>query len=468
MFRPRWTGALAAAIALACACSSPPKKPKLPVTDPSVDPEGPHRAQVEAQLRPYLDGELVSGIVVGLYDLGKREIYGFGTGPGKRVPDGATLFALGPVTKVYMGVLLADAIQRKEVELDAPIADLLPPGVTVPTRDRTPITVRHLALHSSGLPAQPPSVNILAPNPYATYDEEALYRDLLATELDAQPGAGIQYSNYGAGLLGFALGRKLGGGFAKALETRVLAPLELRDTFFTVPAGAAGRRALGSDDDLAPAQLWTWSALAGAGGLVSTVRDQLKFLEVQLDAAAGGKLPLRPAVRLTHEAQLENERSAENEGLGWMIDSAGRYWHGGGGGGFRSYLSFDPKTRRGVVVLASTNASPLDTIGRLMWDVLGGTAKPAFALPAADKLAELAGTYELGGAKLQVVASGKRLYLEGGNEPRRRIVPFAADRYWIEAFQSLAVFQRSEDDARKVTGIVFSVGGRQIVARRVE
>jgi CubicO group peptidase (beta-lactamase class C family) len=463
MARAVFTGAIV--IALAGACSSPPRKPKAPPTNPDVDPEGPNREAVAAQVKPYLDAELVTGLVIGIYNAGKREIYGFGTGPGKKPPDGGTLFALGPITKVYTGLLLADAVQRKEVELDGPIADLLPPGVTVPTREKVAITLRHLALHSSGLPAQPPSVKIDAPNPYGTYDEEALYRDLLATELGARPGTAIAYSNYGSGLLAFALGRKLGG-LAKALETRVLAPLELKDTFFEVPAAAAGRRALGSNDDLAPAQLWTWNALAGAGGLVSTVRDQLKFIEIQLDAASGGKLPLRAPIRLTQEAQLENGATSENEGLGWMIDSAGRYWHGGGGGGFRSFVGFDPKTKRGIVVLAATNLSPLDTIGRVMYDVLDGTAKPPPTLPGADELAALAGKYDLMGAEVELVAKGKHLYIQGGKEAPRRIVAFAKDLYWIEAFQSLTRFER--DEAGKVTSVQFTISGRQLVARRVE
>ena len=54
--------------------------------------------------------------------------------------------------KVYTALLLADAVQRREVELDTPVAELLPPGVTVPMRDKVAITLKHLALHSSGLP----------------------------------------------------------------------------------------------------------------------------------------------------------------------------------------------------------------------------------------------------------------------------------------------------------------------------
>src|SRR5512139_332889 len=165
---------------LLVACSSPAKAPTKPV--PTSDLDGPHKDAVAAQVKPYLDGEIVSGVVIGLYDAGKTEIYGFGRGPAGK-PTADTLYEIGSITKVYTGLLLADAVQRKEVELDTPVAELMPPGVTVPTRDKQVITLRHLVLHSSGLPRLPPSVNPTAPDPYGHYTEDMLVRDLIATEL---------------------------------------------------------------------------------------------------------------------------------------------------------------------------------------------------------------------------------------------------------------------------------------------
>ena len=261
--------ALVLAIAACSAPAAPPATPNPQRTD--IDPDGPHRAAVTAQIKPFLDAEVLSGVVIGLYDAGKREIYGFGTGPGGMPPTGGTLFEIGPVTKVFTGLLLADAVQRREVALETPVSELLPPGITVPTKDKTPITLKHLMLHSSGLPRLPPSLDKPRPDPYAGYGEEQLYRDLLATQLETAPGTRIVYSNYGAGMLGFALGRKLGGGgYATVLRERVLAPLGLKDTYLGFPAGAP--RAAGTNEDLQPMAPWTFDALAGAGAMVSNAR----------------------------------------------------------------------------------------------------------------------------------------------------------------------------------------------------
>lgn len=456
--------ALCAAL-VACGGGAAARAP-APPKPPDADPEGAHREAVAAAVKPYLDAELLSGVVVALYDAGRREIYGFGKGPGGGPPDGGSLFELGSLTRVYTGLLLADALQRRELELDAQIAEYLPPGVTAPTRDGAVITVRHLALHSSGLPPLPPSI-VAAPtaDPFGAYDEDALYRDLSRTQLVFAPGASIQPSNYGTGLLGFLIGRRTGAGYREAVEARLLGPLELRDTRFEVPAAAAARRLIGTDDELAPVPRWTWDALAGAGGLISSARDQLKLLEAELDAAAGGKsLPLRNQLRLAQEPQLEAS-SAANAGLGWSIDGAGRYWSSGGTIGFRGFLGFDPKTRRGVVALASTASPLVDRLGRALFDVLEAEPPAPWIAPSPAQLATYAGTYDFAGTKLSIVAAGKRLHLEAPGEPRVRLLPVSEHEFWIEPVQAVAIFQKEGD---QVARLVFGLGGRQVVAPRVE
>jgi serine-type D-Ala-D-Ala carboxypeptidase/endopeptidase len=339
----------------------------------------------------------------------------------------------------------------------------LPAGVTVPTRDRVAITLRHLVLDSSGLPPLPPSIRDLR-DPFAKYDEDALYRDLIQTELATKPGTQIVYSNLGSGLLGFALGRKIGAGYAKALETRIATPLGLRDTFVVVPAAAAARRAAGTDDELKPAGYWSWDALAGAGGAVSSMHDLLQLVDAELDAAAGGKAaPLRSPMRLTQESQLSNVGS--NLGLGWIIDDGGRYWSSGTTGGFRSFVGFDPKTKRGIAVLASTAATLVDRIPPVLFDLLDGNPLKPWTPPSAEQLATYAGAYKLNEQKLTVVAEGKRLYLEAANEPRRRLSPVSDHEFWLDAGNAVAIFKI---ESGKVSNVVFGVGGQRFVASRVE
>ncbi|HEY5926567.1 MAG TPA: serine hydrolase [Kofleriaceae bacterium] len=446
---------------VACSGAAKTVEPVVPARD--ADPDGPNRAVIAKHVQPLIDAELATGIVVGIVDAGKREIYGFGKGPNGAAPTGKTLFELGSVTKLYTGLLLADAVQRREVGLDTPVAELLPTGVTAPTRDKRVITLRHLVLHSSGLPPLPPSVRPDAADPFGAYRESQLFQDLVRTQLLFPPGERILMSDYGVGLLANGLGRKIGGGYVKALTARVLVPLGLKDTFFVVPDEHKARLAAGTNEDLAPAKPWTYDALAGTGGLISSVRDQLALIDAELDADAGSRAPLRPAMRLTQEAQLE--RTGDNAGLGLEIESAGIYYQTGTTGGFHAFLSFDPKTRRGVVVLASSKVSLVNAVGRNLHRVLAkeDIKPPKFADPAT--LATFVGKYNFQGLELTVSVAGKRLYVEGPGEPKIRMLPISDHEFYIERLRSIVVFEKQAD---KVTRAIFIVGDKQLAAPRID
>jgi D-alanyl-D-alanine-carboxypeptidase/D-alanyl-D-alanine-endopeptidase len=448
-------------VLVACGSATSNVAPVQPKGD--SDPEGPNRARVASHVQPLIDHELATSVVVGIVEGGRREIYGFGKGPGGKPPNGATLFELGGVTKVYTGLLLADSVQRREVNLDTPVAELLPTGVTVPTRDKLVITLRQLALHSSGLPPLPPSLRVDVENPFALYRENHLYQDLIRTQLVATPGERMLYSDYGFGLLAHALGRKIGGGYAKAIEQRVTKSLALVDTFATVPKQAEARRATGSTEELVAVKPWSYDALLGTGGLVSSARDQLAMLEAQIEASEGNKGTLRPAMRLTQESQLE--RSGDNQGLGWMIDSAGRYWQNGETAGFHAFVGFDPKARRGIVILASTRTAVVDSLATGLYRMLAGEPVKPPAFPDAKQLASYAGTYDFQGMKLAITAEGKRLYVEGPGEPRIRMMPISDREFYIERLQSIVVFEREGDAIRRA---IFIVGDKQLSAPRVD
>ena len=450
-----------AAVVLVAACGGSPRA-TAPVIHVAPAPT-PHKAAVTAQIQPLIDNEIASAIVVGLYDNGKTEVYGFGKGPGGAAPTDTTLFEIGSVTKVYTSLLFADALQRREVTLDEPVADLLPTGVSVPTRDGKTITLAHLALHSSGLPRLPPSVLPNAPDPYAKLGEDALYADLAHTTLDFAPGDQIVYSNFGAGLLGFALGKKLGVGYPRALVDRVLTPLGLKDTFLTVPAAAAARRATGTNTDLQPVSAWTFDALAPAGALISDAHDQLELIGAEVNAGTGAKTGLAAAIKLTQEPQLVNQGA--NEGLGWQIDGKGRYWHNGGTGGFHSFIGFDPKTKRGIVILSATSTMTIDRLVGPLYGVFDNTATPPPTYPTPDQLAPYAGHYDFQGMKINVAVRGKRLYVEGPGEGPIRLVPLSTSEFWIEQLQSMAAFDTVDG---KVSRIVFEIGDHQLSAPRVD
>src|SRR5690606_36715334 len=101
----------------------------------------------------------VQAAVVGLYEDGRSEFFGFGRiGPDdERTPDADTLFEIGSVTKVFTALLAQAQVQAGRLDWDAPLARYLA-DVVLASDDVAAITPRELASHTSGLPRLPDDI----------------------------------------------------------------------------------------------------------------------------------------------------------------------------------------------------------------------------------------------------------------------------------------------------------------------
>ncbi|WP_371501675.1 beta-lactamase family protein [Kitasatospora sp. NBC_00374] len=296
-------------------------------------------------------------------------------------PGADTVFEIGSVTKVFTSLALARLAVAGAVELDEPLARLLPDGAAVPSRDGEEITLRHLATHTSGLPRLPKGMLLRAlvrpstPDPYAGCTADLLLRGLAATRLGAAPGRRFRYSNLGAGLLGLALAHRAGTDYPRLVDREICAPTGLSGTGVTRPAltaqGHTARRR--------PTPAWNLADLAGAGGLRSTAADLATFLRAQLGS---GPDDLAEAIVLTRSTEHRRNRFAWIH-LGWLgqrlhPQQGGhlQLWHNGATGGFTSFAGFDPERKVAVAVLSNTQRS-LDAAGFELLRTLERTAAAA-------------------------------------------------------------------------------------------
>src|SRR5262245_10769648 len=198
-----------------------------------------HEQDVRRLAQPLIDGKLVPGLVVGVYDQGRTEVYGLGVISKEKTaaPDGTTIYEIGSVTKVFTGLLLAEAVTRGEVTLDTPLSKLLPSDVKPPKHDDQEITLEELATHFSGLPKLPANMPAdTFANPYADYGRDKLFAFLNGYRLARTPGTAFEYSNLGAGLLGTLLSDKAGSTYEDLLRRRITAPLAMTNTTIALSA----------------------------------------------------------------------------------------------------------------------------------------------------------------------------------------------------------------------------------------
>jgi len=324
-------------------------------------------AQPEDEIRGILSDRIdrdhaIKGMVVATIDGdSRRRVVSHGD-----VHDDS-LFEIGSVTKVFTALLLTDMVERGEVALDDPVEKYLPAGVRMPQRGRRPITLRDLAMHMSGLPRVPTNLSpkTLA-NPYVDYTPAKLYDFLRTYSLPRDPGAKWEYSNLGAGLLGHVLALRGGNDYGTLIRLRICGPLDMTSTAAVLPDYLKERAATGHNGAGQPVSNWNFDALAGAGALWSSADDLLNFLAANLGLKPSG---LTPAMQAMRQARVSVGGGFGQE-IGWQtLTSNGTelIWKDGGTFGFSSFIGFDPKARRGVVVLAD-GFSPVTDIGLHLLD----------------------------------------------------------------------------------------------------
>ena len=307
------------------------------------------------------------GILVATIDDGKTDVSSYGA-----QFDASSAFEIGSITKTFTAALLADMIGRGEVAPGDPIERYLPPGATAPTYSGRHITLADLATQSSGLPRMPTNFAPRnAADPYADYDTSLMYAFLSSYTLPRAPGSTFEYSNYGFGLLGELLARRLNMSYAEAIRTRILLPLGMTHTVLAT-VGAPAQTVGGHNADGDPVPNWTQGAFEGAGAVVTTAGDMLLYAKANLPGAPG-ELP--EAMRDARTPK-SNAPGGPPIGYAWLTNPDGVVWHNGGTAGFRSFLGLDEARNRAIFIVANADLNAVDALGFHALD-------PAVPLPPA-------------------------------------------------------------------------------------
>ncbi len=393
------------------------------------------------------------GIVVGMIadDPQERWVVGYGrlSATEERVLDGDTVFEIGSITKVFTGILLAQAVVNGEVKLDDPISMYLPEGVTAPEYEGKSITLLDLATHTSGLPG----------NLYSIYTFEQMYAFLSGYRLTHEPGSSYEYSNYGMGLLGNILVQRAGqADYEALLLERICRPLGMDSTRVQLTADMRSRLAVPHTASLAQTHLWDNTTLAGAGMIRSTANNLLTFLAANMGLT---ETELQPALQLTNTPQRPSI-GKDTIGLGWQVAAnTGFHWHNGQTNGSHSYLAWDPERKFGVVVLANA-AVDIDYVVRLL------IGRLPFTLVQVDTkvLASYAGRYQISDGNIVTIrVDGTRIFIQLTSEPEYELFASSESHFYLPVSDLEITFYRN--DRGEVDRGVGVVGGVTYDAKKL-
>ena len=380
---------LTLALLAAGAATAQPQQETPPASSPaSASTPRESAAAAAASLRDfdaYVEGVRetfdVPGIAVAIVKDGRIVLergYGVRSIETREPVDAHTMFAIASNTKAFTAACLSILADEGKLKLDDRVIDHLPwfrmsdPYITREMR------LRDLLVHRSGLGL---GAGDLMFWPATTYSTEEIVRRLRNVPIKGGFRAQYAYDNVLYGVAQLVIEEASGQSFEAFLRTRIFEPLGMDETRFNSDAlkpgdNVATGHAKADFKDLRTVPPLTWSNVAAAGGIYSSVHDLTKWMRVQLDGGAIGGEGDDAKRLFSEERQREMWSMATpipirkppvpelaaatpdflGYGEGWNLsDYRGRklVWHTGGWPGMVSRLTLVPSEKLGVIVLTN-------------------------------------------------------------------------------------------------------------------
>ncbi|MBL4888486.1 MAG: serine hydrolase [Candidatus Lindowbacteria bacterium] len=260
-----------------------------------------------------------------------------------------SIFEIGSISKIFTSTLLAGCITDKKIKLNDNINGFL----NLAFNNGTKTSFKELANHTSGLPALPTNLDLTAvnpKNPYKEYNKTDL-DEYLTKNIELSNKGVYQYSNLGAGLLGYTLSKISNVSYDSLLYSKIFSKYNMLNSTTSFNK-IKGNLIKGLDNKGNEVSNWEFSVLAGAGGILSNVEDLAKFAIAQFDYS-------NKELKLTRKKTFEVNENMDI-GLGWHILKSQSEniwnWHNGGTGGYSSSMVIDTKNKNGIVILSNVSA----------------------------------------------------------------------------------------------------------------
>ena len=335
----------------------------------------PEFAAIERFVQDEMAAQRIPGLALGIVK-GNRIAYlrGFGEADQSgRAVTPKTPFIIGSLSKSFTALAIMQLVEAGKVELDAPVQRYLPWFRVADEEASGEITVRHLLNQTSGLSTKT-GRSYQGNGDTSDAALEKAVRKLSSVELTAPVGEKHQYSTINYSVLGLIVQTVAGRSYEKYVQTEILHPLEMRDSFTAEAAAEKHGLATGYHywfGRPSAADLPYNRGLVPAGYLISSAEDMTHYLIAQLN---GGHFRsasvLSPAgLDELHLPAVPTPETGTSYGMGWFvgpINGIPAIHHQGETFNFHANAVLVPESRSGVIVLMNAeNSLDLFLSGRM-------------------------------------------------------------------------------------------------------
>ena len=336
---------------------------------------GANFAEIERFVRDEMAAQRIPGLALGIVE-GDRIAYvrGFGTADdsGREVTP-QTPFIIGSVSKSVTALAVMQLVEANKIELAAPVQRYLPWFRVADERASAEITVRHLLNQTSGLSTKT-GRSFQGNGDTSDPALEKAVRKLNSVALTAAVGSKHQYSTINYSVLGLIVQTVAGQSYERYVQTRILDPLQMRNSYTSEAAAQPHGLATGHNYWFGrprAADLPYNRGLVPAGYLISSAEDMTHYLISQLNGGRyDGTSVLSPeGIGELHRPAVQAPEADTSYGMGWFVGPVNdipAIHHQGETFNFHANVVLIPQSRRGVVVLMNAeNSLDLFTNGRM-------------------------------------------------------------------------------------------------------
>ncbi len=345
----------------------------------------------------------VPGVSIGIYHKGQEFAAGFGiTSVEHPLPVTVdTLFQTGSISKTFTGTVMMMLVEQGRLDLDAPVKKYIKDFKVKDKEVTQKVTVRHLLTHMGGWVGD-------YFNDFGNGEDalEKMVKDISRLPQIQPLGTIWSYNNTGFNVASRIIEVVTKKPYEQAMQGMLLDPLGLDMTFF-YPSDIlfTHRFVVGHQkvhDKVQVARPWAIGRAGnGVGGVVSTVRDLLKYARFQMSNGRRGIITGK-SLKAMRVPQVD-AGARGMMGITWFIREVGGvtvYAHGGATNGQQAYFFFIPGEDFACAILTNSDDGGILTAGlfskalKLYFNAQADLPKPIKS--SAMELKEYVGRYKIG------------------------------------------------------------------------
>lgn len=268
-----------------------------------------------------------------------------------------TVFEVASITKLFTGLLTAQAVLEGKLNLDDDIRKYITGNYPNLEYNGTPITIKDLVSFRTGFDKDLPDTAELRKNRSdssyldfkkmdESYTKEKFFEDLKSIKLDTLPGTKFKYSNGSLNLTAYILENVYNKSYETLLKENIFSKLDMKSTGINLDSNIVVANGYNLKGVLMPKisdNLW-----GAAGRLKSTLSDLTKFINYELNTK--------------NKIVQESQRNVLNSPTTWNgyfwdyieVDENGKNcWKHGGAFGTQNMMLIYPERQLGLSIIVN-------------------------------------------------------------------------------------------------------------------